>query len=659
MTDRVALAELACEVGPIVERIRAADPDLAASKIVALTLEVRLELKRLGVPHETTLPYFDNESHARALTRSEEMLTVIEATPEMGDAPDFVRAELSFCVRPLLNHLLWLSELIASVAEAEKPRALIGPAAGVPPADGGREEDRDWKVTSDDRPLGSLLTEYAIRHGIEVDLAPVLPDERRGETENFDSERSRGGGRAGPLSRLVRLAIRALSIRAKIVLLTADSYGLAAASIPRDRRDGSLGVLDLTPSTSVGDLLRCLRALTRRTFSGGGRDVPVPVPVHAFPYDRPEAQNDADRVVTSLEALGDRVEGDLAGHFEHRGLGLASHVAIKLRGGIGHHLGEVAYMERPIQAVFSALRPSLVMSPYAADVHTLVGSVCKRRGVPGVMVTHGTHIPPKNELERIEQWRLSQGLMLAPTYEYTLAQSPWASRHAEHFELGGSALNTGPVLFSRTDPARGEALRSQLNIEPDTRLIVYAVTQKKRSSVRFHVFESEDEYVEAMSDLVRVVNGLDGYHLLIKLHPASELTDEDVRALLPPTDRMSVHRKTAFGDVLSAADVLVSYSSTTIEEALLSRIPVVLFDRWRRYRHVDALDCDGVQRDRWQPAAAYYVTGSDLLADVIEHAAHNAKMTSDDEALYARHLFADGNDEPFHKASSELINLRH
>jgi hypothetical protein len=161
-----------------------------------------------------------------------------------------------------------------------------------------------------------------------------------------------------------------------------------------------------------------------------------------------------------------------------------------------------------------------------------------------------------------------------------------------------------------------------------------------------------------MSDLVRAVEELEGYHLLIKLHPASELTDEDVRTLLPPTDKMSVHRTVPFGDVLSAADVLVSYSSTTIEEAILSRIPVVLFDRWRRYRHVDALECDRIARDRWQPDVAYYVTNPSLLADAIEHAAHNAKMAAEDETLYARHLFIEGDHTSLPHAVIELIDLR-
>ncbi len=653
MTDRVAMVELAHDVGPIVDRLRAADPDLTASKVIALSLEARLELKRLGIPHETTLPYFDNQSHAGALRRSEEMLLAIEPVPEATGAPDFVRAELSFCIRPLINYLLWLSELIASIYEAEKPRMLIGPAGGAPSG------DRDWKVSVNDRPLGFLLTDFSSIRDIEVDLVPVAQERRI----SGDVESARVGseaGSAGSASRLLGLAIRMLSSRAKTVLLTANSYGLATVvvSIPQARRDVRLVILDLVHSPSRRDLLRCLGAVARRALTGSDRDVPVSVPVLAFSHDRSEARRDAGRVLSGLAELADRIETDLADRFEHRGLGLASHIAVKLKGGIGSHIGEVAYMERPIQAAFSAMRPALVLSPYAADVHTLVGSVCRRMGVPGVMVTHGTHIPPKNDLEEIEQWRLSQGLMMAPTYEYTLAQSPWAARHADHFKMGRGALSTGPVLFSRTDPIRGEAFRQRLSVSADTRLVVYAVTQKKRSSVRFHVFENEDEYVEAMSDLVRAIEELEGYHLLIKLHPASELTDEDVRTLLPPTDKMSVHRTVPFGDVLSAADVLVSYSSTTIEEAILSRIPVVLFDRWRRYRHVDSLECDRIARDRWQPDVAYYVTNPSLLADVIEHAAHNAKMAAEGETLYARHLFIEGDHTSLPHAVTELIDLR-
>ena len=38
--------------------------------------------------------------------------------------------------------------------------------------------------------------------------------------------------------------------------------------------------------------------------------------------------------------------------------------------------------------------------------------------------------------------------------------------------------------------------------------------------------------------------------------------------------------------VLRKVDITLSFSSTVIEESLYSNVPVILFDRWKRYQHV-------------------------------------------------------------------------
>lgn len=252
--------------------------------------------------------------------------------------------------------------------------------------------------------------------------------------------------------------------------------------------------------------------------------------------------------------------------------------------------------EGRLSNLMKTLSPGVVFSPYSGGVYTYLGHMCGERSIPAVMVTHGTHIPPSNRMEEIEHWRLSRNLMLAPTYRYTAAQTPWAVKHARFYGLEETALKTGPLLYARTDEAQRERLRGELGIPAEGKLAVYAVTQRKRSSVKFHVFETEDEYLQDMVDLVEAVNGLEGVYLVLKLHPSSEFSDADIRSILPSCERLTVLHREPFVNVLSAADLLVSYSSTTIEEALLNRIPVVLYDRWKRYRHLESLDCDSGKR---------------------------------------------------------------
>ena len=54
---------------------------------------------------------------------------------------------------------------------------------------------------------------------------------------------------------------------------------------------------------------------------------------------------------------------------------------------------------------------------------------------------------------------------------------------------------------------------------------------------------------------------------------------------------------------LNKTDLLISFSSTAIEDALNCKIPVLLYDSVSRYKHCDCLDLD---KDNFSPYPVYY-----------------------------------------------------
>ncbi len=79
---------------------------------------------------------------------------------------------------------------------------------------------------------------------------------------------------------------------------------------------------------------------------------------------------------------------------------------------------------------------------------------------------------------------------------------------------------------------------------------------------------------------------------------------------------MFVVSKGPFSKILSAADMVISYSSTCIEEAVQNNIPVILFDQWRRYNHFNISEVMEAQSLCLKPA--YYVVKPQLLAQTIK-----------------------------------------
>ena len=68
---------------------------------------------------------------------------------------------------------------------------------------------------------------------------------------------------------------------------------------------------------------------------------------------------------------------------------------------------------------------------------------------------------------------------------------------------------------------------------------------------------------------------------------------EDLRLLLPESDKYVISADESFSDVLGITDLLVSFSSTTIEESLLNGVPVLLYGSDGRYQHIQGEEVDG------------------------------------------------------------------
>ena len=73
----------------------------------------------------------------------------------------------------------------------------------------------------------------------------------------------------------------------------------------------------------------------------------------------------------------------------------------------------------------------------------------------------------------------------------------------------------------------------------------------------------------------------------------------------------------------------ISFSSTVIEDSLHSNIPVILLDRWKRYKH-----CEAEENVKKINSAIYYVNNENDLIDCI------ATIKKSDNILFENYIFA-------------------
>lgn len=263
--------------------------------------------------------------------------------------------------------------------------------------------------------------------------------------------------------------------------------------------------------------------------------------------------------------------------------------------------------------ILKSIQPRLLMAMYGRGIYYNMGEISNSLGFPSLIISHGTHVPPNNEYERIENFHLGLGVILN-TYKYVAVQTPWADKFLDYYKDNRPRIFSGPLIYSnRSENARTRIRNEVLGLKDSERVIVHATTQKLRNGMRFHIEETLDEYIASLTDIVKVVNDIQDIHLIVRPHPICDITKEEFIKLLPPVRRLSIMNKGPFSDILSVSDLLISYSSTCIEEALQNQIPVILFDKWRRYNHFNLKELSSLNEINRQPA--YYVASPDVLKE--------------------------------------------
>jgi hypothetical protein len=607
-------------------------------KVIALSFQAQLVLTNHGIPFDNSLPYFDNNAHAEALVRSEEWLKLVEAEIDLEEP--FI-TELSFCIRPFFSYLMWISEVIVNAVEKWRPTILFSPAGQGP------REDFHWKMSLRDRPLGFLMKQLAAQKGLTYEAFDVPGSE--GDTGTSGTPGSKDVApisrqRPGMSAKLLAFMVARFCKNKQTLLMSSEGYGLPRVIKEMFTELPSVFYfsMDITPTVSLPrTLLRLARSFFKAKFTSNGKNTIIKLPLYGFWPESKSLKQEEDRVHQAIETAAKNFEGQWRQEFIWRQLDPKPFIARKLRTGMQYYFSALVREQAWLPTLLKKVNPSLIITPYSAGIYACLGYIGKKMNIPTLMITHGSHIPPKNRMEEIEHWRLSQNLMLSGAYQYTVAQTPWAQKHAEYFNAADRIIKTPSLLFANVDTVKGEEMRLHLGISSGTPVIVYAISQKKRSSLRFHVYETEDEYLSSMKDLVSAVNEIEGVHLVLKLHPSTEFTGSEMRQFLPECTRMSILHREAFVDVLSTANVLVSYCSTAIEDALVNRIPTVQFDKWHRYSHLEAFDCDSQDPEDWPAEALYYVSQADRLASVLRHALENAKEASGNDRLYVQHIFTE------------------
>lgn len=239
---------------------------------------------------------------------------------------------------------------------------------------------------------------------------------------------------------------------------------------------------------------------------------------------------------------------------------------------------------------------------------SVMGETAKSLGIESLLLSHGSHPKPDSASSHYEHGALAQGLLASPLASTNYLQSPHAKEALSVFNGEAPTAKVKPVMWGYK-PAPAPVF------DKKEKTILHAGTYKTWSSHRPWIYETSDEFVQGLVDLVEATRNLSNTKLIIRIRTAPECSLETLETLLPTGDHYEIKSTGNFLDDLASADLLVSFSSTTIEEALHAKKPVLLWGGSMRYHHVQAQSTLPTARDR---SAVYAPKSQEALPEMIE-----------------------------------------
>jgi hypothetical protein len=566
--------------------------------VIAMNPSCYCYLKAKGADVINTSGLFDNSSHCACAMKSDEITKWLRKELVFPDAGTGVTRAFKdmfiYWARFAVHKCLWISEIVSRAESKYKPDIICASVSGAVKLNGvlGLYLEPQGKY------MGRIAKAFAESNGLVFEDLP------------YDSRKDVAGQSSfGIVVRFImqyarfelwkyRTAIRQLFKGKRKVYITTQNYNFNVL-YKRLRENLKMNDVDILRGVAV-PYLRVPEWLLRASAGRGDR------------YFRESMQK--------LRVLS-RMIGSDRELFSYKGVFFGDIIAEKIEDSLADYILGLMLWSMKMDRFIAMIRPKAFISNGNRADDEIVAEICNKRGIPMVMISHGSHVRPRTEAEKIE-WGEHGMMLLRGPYNRLALQSPLAEEYLEEFPTQAFVLKTGPLVWGL--PAgkvdRPEVLGRLFGKDGnyrDSKVIVHAGTPKTSKSLRFTVYETPDEYLKGIVELAEAVEALPGAVLIVKFRPSPDISADDIRSIVPFSGKVVLSIEEPFLDVLAVSDLLVSFSSTTIEEALQNRIPVLLYGGDGRYSHIPAFEVKGgpVPVER---CAAYHVSAPHELLPALK-----------------------------------------
>jgi hypothetical protein len=591
-------------------------------RIIAIGPSAQSALIKINIPFIKSDQYFKNDDHIQVLKKADQ---IINSFRDEFSLKDFLNVEHAYetdfftLLRYYyLNYCLSILTIIHNATSDIQPEKIICP----PSQNISNIRDNSLSRTSLIGNLGKLYSEF---HDFEVVL------KTKDSRENKVSSPERYSKTSFLIHRLffsIQLVYyKFFSKRKNIIMSFHSAYNIPSVIDNIANRMHSLFIVGGSNLTGFKLLLSVIRG-KRGNF---------------FKFPPPSSKNELDKFFADYNNSVDKIINKINSNPKLctiYDVCLNKLIIDHMQNGLKNKLKDTFFGSIAFNKILNIKKPSLLISNQAAGYHYALGEQCRNNNINAMLISHGTHVPHDNIWAK-KEWDHHARFMIKTYYPLVSVQTPWT----EKFLLDHSQsknIKTGPLLFSK--PLSAEKRKSmKKKLFPnkcDKKIILHAASPFGWYVMHPYVNLTHDEYITHINHLIKSIEKMDGVFLAIRIRLKSfrGMSLDDIKSLLIKSDCYQIYTEGSFEEYLLGSDLLVSFSSTTIEEALQVKIPVLQYDPFNRYCHIPSTALNEISKP--QPSPIYYISSyKDLLPGLNWiKSSHLCRDNSDISLDYSLHI---------------------
>ena len=537
--------------------------------IISFHPVVKSYLLKLKIKIVDSFRFCPTKSHQNLICVLEEFTEQVRENCHLRDRVGVEKSyveNLIFSLRPILSHWLYRAEVISNAVKCYEPEAMVCVGAEQP------DLAQSFYIEASENCIANVASQVCTKWGVVPEKLPLgLGPKGLGPKTAKWTKTKEMFVNINILDRLLLWAVRPSE---RLVIAPSVSFQMDKVLSDLKRELGNEYALAVIKQSYK----KVLSSIYNRYVNGNKQAYMC---LHWQTHRKVEADDDFIEQKESLRKIFYR----LAENWEYRKVYLSPWLKEKYRYELEPGVIDTTYtFSMNLNSYLDKWKPCFVLSQFARDESAVLIELCNLKDIPTMMIPHGSFTPMFDRYSK-KEWKENALGIINTACKYVAIQTPLTKKFLSESPIQSIPIITGPLLFGRRSVYTNKAMELRRSYARDgEKIILHAGTAK--FDPRFVTYETLDEYIDGMVSLIEAVDKMANVHLIIRFRPTAGLGLEELRKILARSTSYSIAGGGNFIDYLAISDLLVSFSSTTIEEALQNDIPVLIYNKYDRYQHI-------------------------------------------------------------------------